>query len=154
MGVCVPAGWNEVSTEQLRERGIPQEVVVVFQSEQLVSGNIPTVLVTKEILTRDFDASTYSESNVVSVASLPAFEQVDKQELKIDGKKVHLHTFIAQPVTEEPKKRFYQLSSVSRGVGYTITAVLPVSTDKAVERQALTMLRSLTFEQSIKKEEK
>ncbi|OGJ54853.1 hypothetical protein A3D11_00885 [Candidatus Peribacteria bacterium RIFCSPHIGHO2_02_FULL_49_16] len=144
-GICVPSGWNELSAEELREHGVPQEVMVVFQSQQ-IGGNIPTVLITQEMLVNDFDASSYSAENVESVKSLPEFEQLDKQNINIDGENIHLHVFAAQPAADEPKKRFYQVSSVSKGVGYTATAIVPLSIETGVEEEVLTMLLSLTFD--------
>ncbi|MBI1934231.1 hypothetical protein HYS30_01055, partial [Candidatus Peregrinibacteria bacterium] len=65
--------------------------------------------------------------------------------VKVDGENVRLHTFSAQPIPEEPAKRFYQLSTVMRKVGYTVTATLPLAPERDLEKQVQLMLGEVTF---------
>lgn len=145
VGTCLPAGWKPLEPTVLQGGDVPGEVIAAFQADQFVSGQIPTVVVTREALLRDWDSAAYSDANVQSVKTLPAFSSLDEREVTIDDAKVTLHTFTAQPLAEEPAKRFYQLSAVARKVGYTFTAALPVSVEKTVEQQVLAILRGATF---------
>ena len=53
--------------------------------------------------------------------------------------------FKAQPTADEPLRRFYQVSTVSDGMGYSITATTPVSVEADLENQVLLILRESVF---------
>lgn len=144
-GTCVPSGWKSVEPAGLRTRGVPEEVVAVFQADQYVSNQIPTVIVTKEPLVRDWDAAAYSDASVKTVQTLAGYALLDDRDVTVDGERVRLHTFSAQPIPEEPAKRFYQLSTVVRKVGYTVTATLPLSPERDLEKQVRLILDAVTF---------
>lgn len=144
-GTCLPSGWKAVDMMSLRERSVPEDVIAVFQAEQFASGQMPTVMVTKEALAQKWDAASYSEASVKSVRALPAYAALDERSVTVDGEKVRLHTFTAQPLPEEPAQRFYQVSTVVRNVGYTVTAALPFAPESNLEKQALFIVQGATF---------
>ncbi len=145
VGTCLPSGWQAKDAGNLRERGVPEEVIAVFQADQFASNLIPTVIVTKELLVRDWDAASYSDASIKSVQALAGYALLDERNVKVDGENVRLHTFSAQPIPEEPAKRFYQLSTVMRKVGYTVTATLPLAPERDLEKQVQLMLGEVTF---------
>lgn len=144
-GTCLPSGWKAVDMASLHERSVPQDVIAVFQAEQFASGQIPTVMVTKEVLVGDWDAASYSDASMKSVRTLAGYATLDERNVTVDGEKVRLHTFSAQPLPEEPAKRFSQLSTVVRNIGYTVTAALPLSPESNLEKQALFIVQGATF---------
>lgn len=146
VGTCLPGDWHALDREELDDRGVPEEVIVAFQSDSPVSGQFATVTVTREALAQTMSSTDYSDASIVSVEGLPGYNQIDKQNLEIDGEDVSLHVFIAQPRDDQPESRFYQVSAVGVDAGYTFTASLPVSVDEELEEQALLILRNATFE--------
>lgn len=144
-GTCLPSGWKSVDPVSLRGRSVPDDVVVVFQADQFASNQIPTVIVTKESLVRDWDAASYSDASIKSVQALAGYVLLDERAVTVDGAKIRLHTFSAQPIPDEPAKRFYQLSTVVRKVGYTVTATLPLSPERDLEKQVQLILDGVTF---------
>lgn len=144
-GTCLPADWIVVNTETLRQRGVPDGTIVAFQSELAVSGQFPTITVTKEALAEAATPEVYSQASIRSVALLPNYTQLDGKDVRIDGSSLTLHVFTAQPIEDEPARRFYQLSTVANDVGYTITATTPVSPGETVESQVQLILRESTF---------
>jgi hypothetical protein len=145
IGVCLPTNWKVVDHETLQSRGVPDEVIAAFQTSQVVAGQNPTVTVTKETLQSDLDPVTYSQASIRAVASLPAYKMIDTRAVKIGGKNLELHVFSAKPLPEEPERRFYQLSTTSKSVGYTLTALTPLSVSSSLETEVLTIMRSITF---------
>lgn len=144
-GTCLPSGWKVVDPVSLRSRSVPEEVIAVFQADQFASNQIPTVIVTKEPLVRDWDAASYSDASIKSVQMLSGYALLDERNVTVDGAKIRLHTFSAQPIPEEPVKRFYQLSTVVRRVGYTVTATLPLLPERDLEKQVQFILDGVTF---------
>jgi hypothetical protein len=147
VGTCVPEGWQVLDRAMLDEKGMPPEVVVAFQSETPVSGQLVTVTVTREALTQDLSSADYSEASIASVSGLPNYEEEDRQAATVDGEEVEIHIFTAQPSPDQPESRFYQLSAVSDSVGYTFTAATPVTVSDEVAGQVLSMLQNVTFVQ-------
>jgi hypothetical protein len=147
VGTCVPEGWQVLDRAALDEKGMPPEVVVAFQSETPVSGQLVTVTVTREALTQPLSSVDYSEASIASVAGLPNYEEEDRQSTTVDGEDVDIHIFTAQPSPDQPESRFYQLSAVSGSVGYTFTAATPVTVPDEVEQQVLSLLQNVTFVQ-------
>lgn len=142
---CLPENWFVIATETLRQRGVPEETVVAFQSETAVSGQFPTVAVTREALRNVVTPESYSEGAMRSVATLPGYVDLDARTINIDGEKLKLHVFNAQPVPSDPLRRFLQVSTVADRVGYTITGTLPVSVDQKIEDQVLLVIRQSSF---------
>ena len=148
-GSCLPDEWIVIERETLRQRGVPEDTVIAFQSQVAVSGQFPTFAVTREALAQVMQPKTYSDANIRSVTVLPGYTEVDVRDLRIDGETVGLHVFNAQPVAEEPMRRFYQASTVTEdGVGYTLTATLPVSFSDDVESEIFVMFEEATFVES------
>lgn len=145
MGLCLPDKWVVVDRETLRQRGVPEDTIVAFQAEEAVSGQFPTVAVTREELATPVDASTYSEASIRSVTALPGYELVDTRAYTIDGTEVNLHIFTAQPIPEEPKRRFYQVSTISNGAGFTVTGTTPVSITDSLRGQIESIMGAVTF---------
>ena len=145
-GTCLPDDWVVIERETLRQRGVPEDTLVAFQSQVAVSGQFPTLAVTREALAQVMSPDVYSKANIRSVTVLPAYKEVDTRDVRIDEDTVTLHTFTAQPIAEEPMRRFYQASTVTEdGDGYTITATLPVSFSDDVEREIHVMFDEATF---------
>ncbi|MBU2213358.1 hypothetical protein KKC44_00025 [Patescibacteria group bacterium] len=146
VGTCLPAGWITMDRETLRQRGVPDETVAAFRSEESVSGQFPSVTVTQEPLAAKISAQDYSEASVRSVSVLPGYTLIDSPSVKIDGKEVTLHIFSAQPVEDEPARRFYQVSTIAGDTGYTVTAAAPLFVENDLENAIRFILMSATFE--------
>lgn len=153
VGVCLPKHWVVIDRETLRQRGVPDDTIAAFQSEDAVSGQFPTVTVTREPMVDIVTAEDYSEANIRSVSVLPGYDFIDSTRVSIDSESVSLHIFTAQPRADESKRRFYQVSTVSEEVGYTITGTGPVSVDDGLEKQLLLILQSTTFQGTTEEEE-
>ena len=145
VGTCLPDGWHVVDRADLDQRGIPGEVLVAFQSDAPISGQLATVIVTREPLTQPMDSEVYSEVSIESVRGLPGYELIDERTVTVDGATITLHIFKAQPRTDEPETRFYQVSIASGQSGYTYTAATPVSVEKDLENQVLLIVRNATL---------
>lgn len=152
VGTCLPDTWQVLDAETLRSRGVPEETIVAFQRKEPVSGQFPTVAVTREPLADPVDPLQYSEANIRSVEVLEGYVQVDSKDFTTDGVKVKIHTFTAQPIEGEPMRRFYQVSTSLGDSGYTFTAVTPVSIEKDLESEVLLMLKGMTLKAPAKKE--
>ena len=148
----MPKGWTVIDVETLRARGVPGDTIVAFQSSEAVSGQFPTVTVTHEALAQVATPATYSEASIRSVSVLPAYELIDSTKMSIDGETVDLHIFTAQPISDEPARRFYQVSTVANEIGYTVTSAVPVSVKDSVEKQIIAVLQSTTFEEKVAEE--
>ena len=145
VGTCLPQGWHVVDRDILRERGLPAEVIAAFQADQAVSGQFPTITVTRELLSKDMTAAEYSEASIQSVGTLPGYSSIDTRSLTVDGQQVALHIFSAQLQESQPKQWFYQVSAVSGKNGYTYTAALPLSVEDSLEQRVLLILQNVTF---------
>lgn len=144
-GICLPKGWVVIDEETLRQRGVPQDAIAAFQAQDPVSGQFPTVSITRELLTNIVEAGDYSDANIRSVGVLPNYALVDSTQVDIDGSTVRLHVFTAQPIADEPKRQFYQISTIQEKTGYTVTATTPVSVSDDLDTLILKMLQSATF---------
>ncbi len=147
IGACVPEGWQVFDRAALDIKGMPPEVVVAFQSETPSSGQFVTVTVTRETLAQPISSSDYSAASIQSVQGLPGYEEADRKSITIDEEDLDIHIFTAQPSSDQPASRFYQLSAVAEGIGYTFTAATPVTVDDEVEEQVISILESATFVQ-------
>jgi len=145
-GTCLPDGWRMVEPSVLKERGVPGEVIAAYQAEKSLSGYYPTVTATREFLTGEEMAAEYSESSIASVNVLPGYKLLDKRPVTVDGNKVAIHVFQAQPDTEESVYRFYQLSTRVKDTGYTFTVAVPLSITETLEKEILSILEQVTFE--------
>lgn len=152
-GTCLPEDWVAIDSETLRQRGVPTDTLVAFQSEIPVSGQFPTVAVTREPLMQEVTPQAYSDASVRAVTVLPSYEELDTRDLVIAGEKVTLHVFKAQPAAKEPLRRFYQVSTVVENAGYSLTATAPVSLEDELENQILLILRESSFADPEKEEE-
>lgn len=146
VGTCLPNGWQEVDVTLLKQRGVPGEVVSAFQAETPASGTYPTVTVTRELLTQEYDPKEYSEAGIAVVRTIAGYQELDQRSVRIDDEKVSIHVFYAQPRTDGPRYRFYQLSTVSKDVGYTFTVAVPLSIPETLEKEILIILENVTFE--------
>ena len=153
VGVCLPKGWTVIEQETLRQRGVAGDTIVAFQASEAVSGQFPTVTVTREALAQVATALNYSDANIRSVSVLPMYELIDSTSMSIDADTVNLHIFTAQPVSDEPARRFYQVSTVANGIGYTVTSAVPVSVKDSIEKEIISILQSTTFEEEVEEEE-
>jgi len=145
VALCLPAGWTVLEREKLEERGVPEQVLVAFQSEQAVSGQTPTLTVTSEQLPVALDSPAYSRASIRSVASLPGYKLLDSRTMEVEGQTVELHVFTAQPVDGEPERRFFQLSAVAANIGYTFTALTPVSISDQLQKEITLIMNSVRF---------
>lgn len=145
VGACLPEHWNVIDRSVLSSRGVPEDTIVAFQAKDPVSGQFPTITVTREPLAAVTDPVAYSDATIRSVAVLPNYAVLDQRQEKIDGTSLSLMAFSAQPVSGEPQRRFYQVSTVVGKMGYTVTAVAPLTVTSALENEILTILGSVTF---------
>jgi hypothetical protein len=146
VGVCLPSGWKVMDSTKLAALGVPEEVVAAFQADQPVAGQFPNVTITREILPTPTDSTAYSQAAIRSVSTLPGYQLIDTQAATVDGKGVNVHIYSAQPVADQPKSRFYQISAVAKsGTGFTVTAYTPLTVTPTLEKQVLVVLKSLTF---------
>ncbi len=145
VGSCLPDGWQVLAPEELADKGAPEEVIAGLQSQTAIAGQYPTVTVTRELLASPVTPENYSEASIRSVTVLPGYQQVDMREVKIDDVTLKLHVFLAQPVSGEPQRRFYQVSTVAGDSGYTVTGMTPVTIQSAVEKGVLDILQNITF---------
>ncbi len=145
VGTCLPDGWGVVSRERIAERGLPPEVVAGFERTEEASGQAPVVIVTREMLPSGVETEAYSDASIRSVTTLPGYAAVDTLSQTIDEADVQIHVYTAQPQPEEPARRFYQLSTIAGGIGYTFTGLTPFAPDRALEEEILVILRNATF---------
>lgn len=151
IGTCLPAGWHVVDRSALDQRGVPPEVMIAFQADKPFSGQYATVTVTREPLTKQMTSTEYSDASVQSVSAMAGYTKVDSSTIQIDGQSVTLHTFTAQPRTDQPKTRFIQVSAVSGMTGYTYTAATPVAVDSTLDQQVQLILKNATLTDPSKK---
>ena len=145
VGTCLPEGWGVLDAETLARRGVPEETIAAFQADQAVSGQFPTVTVTRESLVRPTTPDVYSQASIRSVSVLPGYSELSTTSTEVDGDTVQLHVFSAQPVESDPARRFYQVSTAVGEQGYTMTAATPMSVDDTLEQQVLLILGNVTF---------
>ena len=148
VGLCKFDDWSVMNRETLRQRGVPDETIVALQADDAVSGQFPTVAVTQEVLLQPMSAEAYSQASVRAVSVYPSYELLDSTPVSIDGNSVDLHIFLAQPIADEPKRRYYQVSTVDEKSGYTVTAAAPVSIGDTLDQQIVAILQSFTLEDS------
>ncbi len=146
VGTCIPEGWDTISQEVLRQRGVPEETIVAFQKSESVSGQFPTVAITQERLPNLVKPDDYSQASIRSIEVMEGYEMLDTQDFDIAGEEVSLHIFTAQPIEGEPRRRFFQVSTTYEDSGFTITGVSPVSIDNDVEQQLMIILENVIFE--------
>lgn len=145
VGTCLPDGWRVVDRSELDDRGVPDEVLVAFQSQKPYSGQFATITVTREPLQQPLTGTEYSDASILSVQTLPNYTEIDLRSITVDDEDVVLHVFTAQPQDDQPESRFYQLSSVKGNAGYTFTAATPVSIPDELEDGILAILGGSTF---------
>jgi len=152
VGTCLPDGWDIIDQETLRQRGVPEETIVAFQMTEAVSGQFPTVAITKEPLPNTVTSEDYSAASIRSVEVMEGYTLVDTQQTTVEGESASMHIFTAQPLVGEPRRRFYQVSVVRNDIGFTLTAVSPVSIDKDTEDAMMLILNNVVFTESMKEE--
>ncbi|MBT5236947.1 hypothetical protein HOL63_01080 [Candidatus Peregrinibacteria bacterium] len=152
VGTCLPEGWEIIDKETLRQRGVPEETIVAFQISESVSGQFPTVAVTKERLPNPVTAQNYSSASIRSIEVMEGYTLVDSKDFTVDGEDVSLHIFTAQPIEGEPRRRFFQVSTAIEDIGFTATAVSPVSITKELEEDMMLILEHLVFSEPIEEE--
>lgn len=146
VGTCLPDGWHVLDRANLDQRGVPEEAVVAFQTDESISGQYLTVVVTREELPQEVASSDYSEAGAASVTSLPGYGRIEERRVKIDGENHVLHVFTAQPSDAQPMARFYQLSMAKGKTGYTFTVATPVSIDASAEDRIVAILKNATMQ--------
>ncbi len=146
VGTCLPDGWHVLDRANLDQRGVPEEAIVAFQTDDSIAGQYLTVVVTREDLAQEVTSSDYSEAGAASVTSLPGYARIDERKVKIDGESHILHVFTAQPSDAQPMARFYQLSMAKGKTGYTFTVATPVSIDSSAEDRIVAILENATMQ--------
>ncbi len=145
LNVCLPEGWTAMDKETMNIRGIPEETIAVFRMDESLSGQFPSVAVTRENLSAPVEARNYSEAGIRSVSVLPGYTLIDSSEITVSGEEVKLHVFSAQPIAGEPARRFHQASTVHGQFGYTITAATPLFIEKNLEEQIKFIIENVVF---------
>jgi len=64
-----------------------------------------------------------------------------------------MHVFTAQPISDEPARKFYQISTVKENDGYTITAASPLFIESSIEKQIESIVMSISFEKEAEESE-
>ncbi len=146
VGTCLPEGWHVLDRANLDERGVPEEAVVAFQTDESIAGQYLTIVVTREDLPQEVSSVDYSEAGAASVTTLPGYARIEERKVTIDGEKHILHAFTAQPSDAQPMARFYQLSMAKGKTGYTFTVATPVSIDSSAEDRILSILENATLQ--------
>ena len=146
VGTCLPEGWHVLDRANLDERGVPEEAVVAFQTDESIAGQYLTIVVTREELPQEVTSSDYSEAGAASVTTLPGYARIEERRVKIDGENHILHAFTAQPSEAQPVARFYQISMAKGRTGYTFTVATPVSIDSSAEDRILAILENATLQ--------
>lgn len=145
LSACLPKGWKAMSSEALAQQGAPDETVAAFQMETPHAGQLDTVTVTREPLSQTVTTTDYSSSNILAVSALPDYKLLDKTVVTIDGSESALHVFSARPAPQQPIRRYYQLSAVSEGAGYTFTGSFPLSIQESEASQVEFILKNASF---------
>lgn len=145
VSVCVPQGWHALEPEAFRDHGLPQEVIAAFQANSAVSGQYPSMTVTRERLTTAVTPSAYSKATMETVRSLSGYKEIDVRDVTIEDLGVDLHLFSARSSPDQPKQKFYQVSTVKGQNGYSFTAAGPLSVDDAVEKRLLFIIEHVGF---------
>ena len=145
VGTCLPEGWGVINRETLLLRGVTDELAVVFQADQAVSGQFPLVSVTQQRLSAQTDPLSFSQESVRSVTTLSGYTLVDLRDMTIDDNAVQLHIFRARPQISQPERTFYQVSTVQADKGYTFTGMTPVSVSGRTESEVLKIVGCATW---------
>lgn len=145
VGTCLPEGWNVLERANLDARGVPEEAVVAFQTNESVAGQYLTIVVTRERLAEAVTSPDYSEAAVASVGTLPGYARLEERSVTLDEQDHILHVFTARPSDEQPIARFYQVSLAKGLNGYTFTAATPVSIDDSAEDRIVAILMNATL---------
>ncbi len=152
VSVCLPKGWKVLSREQLTVLGVPEETVAAFQFETPQAGQLDTVTVTREPLSQEMTTSDYSQSNILAVSALPDYKLLDKIVVTIDSQESAIHVFSARPSSEQPIRRYYQLSATVARTGYTFTGSFPLSIQDSEAAEVLFILKNASFTDPATKE--
>jgi hypothetical protein len=150
---CLPKGWKVLSSETLRQLGVPEETVAAFQFNTPHAGQLDTVTVTKEPLSTEMKTLDYSDSNVLAVSALPDYKLIDKETVYIDAQETALHVFSARPSSDQPIRRYYQVSAAQEKTGYTFTGSFPLSIQDDEAEQVTFILKNVSFTDPATKEE-
>lgn len=129
----------------MEERGVPEQVLAAFQAEKGISGQTPTITVTSERLATPLTSPDYSKASIRSVTGLPGYKLLDSETIEVEAQDVEIHTFTAQPVSGEPERRFTQVSAVAANIGYTFTALTPVSISDTLGQEIDLIMKSVRF---------
>lgn len=151
---CLPKGWRVLSSETLRQLGVPEETVAAFQFDTPHAGQLDTVTVTREPLSMDMETPDYSQSNLLAVSALPDYRLIDKETVYIDGKQSALHVFSARPSADQPIRRYYQISAAQDKTGYTFTGSFPLSIQDNEAEQVRFILKNVSFKDPNASDEK
>jgi len=132
---------------------VPDETIAGFQAEEPVSGQFPTVTITREILLNSVTPKEYSDSGLQQVAALPGYEEIDSKSVTIDEEKISMHVFVAKPVATEPARRFTQVSTVYDGNGYAVTAMTPISVEDDLDQAIELILKNVIFKEPVEEDD-
>ncbi len=142
---CLPKGWRVLSKETLAQLQVPEETMAAFQYETPHAGQLDTVTVTKEPLADAMKTPDYSESNILAVSALPDYKLIDKETVYVDGQESALHVFSARPSSDQPIRRYYQVSASQDRTGYTFTGSFPLSIEDDEAAQVKFILKNVSF---------
>lgn len=143
--LCIAEGWERMGTDQMASLKIPEETLAAFRSSSREDGQRFTLVATREEVSDVPHQIAYGEANRKSVQALPGYEHLEDREVTVAGSPAVLHTFVARPIADQPKRRFYQVSLLQESIGYTVTASSPLSIEKATEDSLFQMVQSPSF---------
>ncbi len=142
---CLPKGWRVLSSDTLRQLGVPEETTAAFQFDTPHAGQLDTVTVTREPLSTDIQTPEYSQSNQLAVSALPDYRLIDKETVYVDGQESALHVFSARPSADQPIRRYYQISASQNKTGFTFTGSFPLSIQESEADQVTFILKNISF---------
>ncbi len=145
LAACLPKGWRVLSTETLRQLGVPEETVAAFQIDTPHAGQLDTVTVTREPLSTATKTPDYVQSNLLALSALPDYRLIDKETVYIDGQESALHVFSARPRADQPIRRYYQISVAQDKIGYTFMGSFPLSIQDSEAEQVKFILKNVSF---------
>ena len=146
-GLCLASGWEQIPSEVLRKKGIPEETIAAFHLTEARADQRDNIVVSREILPAALTSFQYSEANIRTIEVMAEYALLEKREVEIEKEETILHIFSARPVPDLPTRRFYQLSLVKSKTGYSFTGTLPYSVEGAVEQSLIDMLLSATLKE-------
>lgn len=136
--ISLMPGWT--ITEPPIE-GFPNAKAALLKKDSK-GGNI-VLAITSRPLSND-EAVRFIATSLVAAASLPEFEEINREEAQINGSTSILLQYKALPPDKSIKQRFVQISTAKDSVGYLLKARIPNTIDDDTYDELKTIMSSFT----------